>query len=85
MLNRYTDEQLLNHLTGLGQWVKIRAQELGYFTQHLPAKLADAGCDPQKQASLQYALLVYLEALEETVSRCRSAQEEFNRRAKVKA
>lgn len=85
MLERYTDAQLLEHLKGLGEWSRIRAQELKYFTEHLPEKLAAAAGDRQKEASLRYALSVYVGALQEMVDRTREAQAELDRRAAVKA
>jgi primosomal protein N'' len=85
MLDAYTDEQLLSHLTGLGQWTKVRAQELYYFTEHLPATVAEAKGDPVKETSTLYALKTYIGAVQEMANRCREAQVELERRISVKA
>lgn len=85
MLERFSAEQLLAHLAGLGQWAAIRARELQYCTEGLPGELAGAGGDPRREASLRYALGVYVEGLEEMARRCREAHAELERRAVVKA
>jgi hypothetical protein len=78
MLDRFTDEQLLAHLAGLGEWAAIRAGELQYVTERLSEEFAKA--DPPRKASLRYALSVYVEGVEELARRCREAQAELERR-----
>lgn len=80
MLEKYTDEQLLSHLAGLGEWTRIRAQELKYFCEHLPARHAAAAGNPRQQESLRYALNTYIGAVEEISRRCREAEAEYARR-----
>lgn len=85
MLERYTDEQLMSHLIGLGQWTQIRARELKHFTEQLPAKMAEAGEDPVRQATLRYALHIYIDGVQDLVHRCREVQAEVDRRTAVTA
>lgn len=84
MLDQLTNEQLLSHLIGIGQITRTRAQELKYFTDNLPAKLAEAMGDPQKESSLRYGLDTYLSNLEELLKRGRQAQAEIERRIPAK-
>jgi hypothetical protein len=83
-MQSYTEEQLLHHLAGLGQWTRIRAQELRHFTEQLPSLLKEAGEDPARAASLHYALRTYITGVQDMVDRCREAQQELERRTAAK-
>lgn len=85
MLSQMTDEQLVHHLVGLGQWAKIRAQELKYFTEHLQPQQLQAAPGSAQSANLQYALATYIGGVEEIMQRCREAEAELGRRLAQKA
>lgn len=79
-MQHYSDEQLLHHLAGLGEWTRIRAQELKHFTEHLPQQMQAAGGEPNRLASIQYALTTYINGVQDLVNRCREAEQELVRR-----
>lgn len=79
-MQNFSDEQLLHHMTALGQWTQIRARELQYFTEQLPGALAKAAGNPEQEASLVYALTTYVDGVQDLVDRYREVQEELARR-----
>lgn len=77
MLTRLSDQQLMEHLTGLGAWTATRAGELHHFLE----QLSRSDGDPVREARLRYALSVYVEAVADMARRCQEARVEVERRA----
>lgn len=80
MLKAYSDAQLLARAHEISQWARVRAQELYYFTHHLPGALAAAQGDPERIRTQLFAFRCYVDGLQEQVDHARGALAELERR-----